>query len=334
MTTHARSGPQSGPNSDGANRVSGPAVRSLIAKAGLLLPLAALFALLSVIAPNFLTVENQLNVLRQVSFVGIIAAGMTFVIVAAEIDISVGSATALASVMLAFFAITLGVNIWLAVGMVLLEGVAIGALIGFVRTRFNVPSFIVTLAFWSGLRGFALLVSNAYPVSISDPTFRWLGTGHIFDIPVPAVFMIVVFVVLAFVSRRTAFGRSVYAVGGNASAARLAGINNTRIRIATFCMTGALAAMSGVLISARVAAGTAGIGVGMEFDVISAVIVGGTNLFGGRGTLFGTFLGVLFIGLLSNGMVLVGVNPYAQQVAQGAIVLLAVILSGGRGRSV
>ena len=305
---------------------------SRLGNAGLVLPLLLLFGFLAWRAPNFLTVENLLNVMRQISFVGIIAAGMTFVIVAAEIDISVGSATAFGSVMLGALAIWAGVNIWLAVPVVLLVGTLVGAAAGWTRARFLVPSFIVTLALWSSLRGGALLVSNAYPISISDPYFRWIGTGTVAGIPFPVIVMVIVFLALGFVARNTVFGRSVYAVGGNADAARLAGLNVKQVRIGVFCLTGFLAALSSILLSARVAAGTASIGVGLEFDVISAVIVGGTSLFGGKGSLLGTFLGVLFIGLLSNGMVLIGVNPYAQDVARGIIVLLAVILSARKGQ--
>lgn len=299
---------------------------------GLLPALIVLFVLLTIFAPNFMTADNLLNVLRQVSFVGIIAAGMTFVIIAAEIDISVGSATALWSVLFAQFAISFGFNIWVSAVLVLMSGLLVGAFAGWVRNRFGIPSFIVTLALYSALRGVALLVSDARPISVSDPAFRWLGTGSIVGVPVPAIIMVVIFVALSFVARSTSFGRSVYAVGGNHKAARLAGINVGRVRVLVFCLTGVLAAVSGVLITARVAAGTPSIGVGLEFDVISAVIVGGASLFGGRGTLWGTFLGVLFIGLLNNGMVLMGVNPYVQDVARGAIVLIAVIISVARGQ--
>ena len=301
--------------------------RRAVGQSGLFLALAALFVALSLIAPNFLTPDNLLNVLRQVAFVGIIAFGMTLVIIGGEVDISVGSAVALSSALLGALHVKAGWPLPLAVLACVLEGILIGLFAGFVRARWNVPSFIATLALYSALRGVAFMITNAFPISIPDERFQFWGNGYLAGVPVPAILMLVAFAVFWFVAERTVFGRSVYAVGGNADAARLSGINVFRIRVMLFGITGGLAALSGVLLSARLASGTASVGVGWEFDVISAVIIGGTSLYGGSGSMVGTLMGVLFIGLLANGMTLMGVNSYAQDAVRGAIVLVAVLVS-------
>jgi sugar transport system permease protein len=300
---------------------------------GLMLALAVLFAFLSVSADNFLTADNLLDILRTVAFTGIIAFGMTLVVVAAEIDISVGSAIGFASALLGVMAVNHGWPLGIAVLFVVLVGTGVGLVAGAVRARFGVPSFIVTLALFSALRGLALLLTNAIPVGIDSDSFSTWGSGEWLGIPIPGVLLIITFVLFWLIANRTTFGRSVYAIGGNPEAAYLSGIPVNRVRIMLFAITGCLAAISGVLQTSQLGAGNPNIGTGVEFSVISAVIVGGASLYGGRGTMFGTLLGVLFIGVLSNGMVLLGVNPYAQQVAQGLIVLIAVLISTVRLRT-
>jgi len=287
----------------------------------------ALTVALSFIAPNFLTAGNLFDVLRQVSFAGIIACGMTLVIVAGEIDISVGSAVAFTSAITGLLIAKVDLPYPIAILLVLLVGAGIGAAAGAVRAFLAVPSFIVTLALFSALSGAALMLTNAIPIPLLDPAFAWLGRGNILGLPVPAAIMLAVFAVFWFLADRTTFGRSVYAIGGNAEAARLAGIPVAAIRVTVFAATGLLAALSGVLQTAQLGAGNATIGRGLEFAVITAVIVGGASLAGGKGSMVGTLLGVLFIGILNNGMVLLGVNSYAQYIANGALVLAAVTLS-------
>lgn len=306
----------------------------VVDQGGLALALLVLYIVLAVIGPNFLTLGNQLNVLREAAFVGIIAFGMTLVIIGGEIDISVGSTVALTSALIGVLAVNNGLPLPVACAVAVAVGGVVGLGAGWVRARLGVPSFIVTLALYLALRGMGLLITNAFPVSIRSDAFNYLGSGYLFGVPVPALVMLVTFGVFLFVSRKTAFGRSVYAVGGNAEAARLSGIPVARVRMLLFATTGVLAALVGVLQSARLSSGNANIANGLEFDVIAAVIIGGASLSGGKGTMLGTFLGVLFITVLANGLVLLGVNPYAQQVARGAIVLLAVLLSTVRGRGV
>jgi simple sugar transport system permease protein len=298
---------------------------------GLPAVLLVMYVVFTLTAPNFLTVDNQLNILQNAAFVGILAFGMTLVIIAAEIDISVGSAVALSSALLGVLVVKAGLPTGVAVVLVLLEGAAVGCLAGAVVAGFGVPSLIVTLALFSAMRGAALLLTNAYPILLPEDFSVW-GSGHLVGVPIPALFLVAAFAVFWFVAARTAFGRSVYAVGGNAESARLSGLPVTRVRVAILGITGLLSAFVGVLQASRLGSADPNIGIGLEFEVISAVIIGGTSLFGGRGTMFGTLIGVLFITVLPNGMVLRGVNPYAQQVVLGGVVLGAVLISSIRTR--
>ena len=301
--------------------------RTFIGRSGLLLALILLFVILAAVAPNFLSARNMFNVLRQVSFVGIIACGMTVALIGAEVDLSVGSVVALTSSLLGVLAIKLGWPLVPAIIVCLVEATLLGTFAGWIRVRWDVPGLIVTIALMLSLRGVAFVLTNAYPIPITNDAFAFLGSGYIVGIPFPAIIFLATMALFGFITTRTVYGRSVYAVGGNAEATRLSGIPVNRVRITIFATTGLLAAMSGVLRTARLNSGYAGVGVGWEFDCIAAVIIGGTSLFGGEGSMFGTLLGVLFIGLLGNGMVLLGVNPYLQDVARGVIILGAVLLS-------
>ncbi|MBA2284061.1 MAG: ABC transporter permease [Ktedonobacteraceae bacterium] len=296
-------------------------------EAGLLVAVLVVFIILSFTAPNFFTVGNFLDVLHSVALQGIVAWGMTLLIIGAEIDISVGPVVAFASVLLAILNTQLNVPLPLAVLLVLLEGTVVGLGAGFIRAYGNVPSFIVTLALWTSIRGLAFLVTNALPIPISSVSFQFWGAGSVAGIPVPAIIMLILFALFWFISQRTVFGRSVFAVGGNADAARLSGIPVTRIRVILFGITGLLSTLSGILLASWLGSGNPGAASGMEFDVIAAVIVGGTDLFGGRGTMFGTFLGVIFIGMLGNGLILLGVSPYVQDIVRGIIILVAVLVN-------
>lgn len=300
---------------------------------GLLVALATLFTLACLVAPHFATTGNLLDVLRQAAFTGVIACGMTLVIVAGEIDVSVGSAIAFSSALFGTLAVTFHMPLWLAALAVVLVGTVMGIGAGAVRAYFNVPSFIVTLAMFSALRGGAMLLTDAMPIPILDGNFQVWGSGSVLGLPVPAVLMAATFLAFAVIASRTTFGRSVYAIGGNAEAAHLSGIPVRRIRMSLFAVTGGLAAITGLLMTSRLGAGNSNIGFGVEFAVITAVIVGGASLFGGKGSMLGTLLGVLFIALLNNAMVLLGINSYAQEVANGLVVLMAVLVGTRRSKN-
>lgn len=291
---------------------------------GLLVVIAILYLFFSTYAQGFISLNNQMNILRDAATIGIAAWAMTLIIISGEIDVSIGPMVAFISVCLAYL-LQFGMPLFPALLVVLMLGSALGTLAGILRGYFNVPSFVATLGLWSALRGMGLFMTNALPVPIDEnPVLDWLGET-LFGIPVSAVFMLLLFVFFLFVSKKTAFGRSVYAVGGNATAAQLCGINVKRIRVLIFTLSGLLAAITGVLLAARLGSGNAGAANGLEFDVIAAVVVGGTALSGGRGSMFGTLLGVLVITLIGNGLVLMGINSFFQQVVRGIIIVVAVL---------
>ncbi len=307
------------------------ALRRFWSRSGLLMALIVLFVALMLFAPNFLSSRNLLNVLRAVTFNGIIACGMTFIIISGDIDVSVGSAVAWTSSLLGVLAIQQGWPLLLAAITVLLLGALVHSVAGFIRVRWAVPAFVVTLTLFLSLRGAARLITNAYPITPFPNEFNFWGGGYLpvgpIQLPVPVLLMLITYAIFYFLSTRTVYGRSVYSVGGNEEAARLSGIPVGRIRIITFAINGFLAAFSGIILSSRIMSGSSNIAEGLEFEVIAAVIIGGTSLAGGEGSIIGTFLGVLFIGLLSNGMTLLGVPSFAQEVARGLIILVAVLIS-------
>ncbi|WP_159565771.1 ABC transporter permease [Budvicia diplopodorum] len=291
---------------------------------GLLVVIAILYFVFTVNAPGFISLNNQMNILRDAATIGIAAWAMTLIIISGEIDVSIGPMVAFISVCLAYL-LQYGIPLLPAFLMVLLLGALLGTLAGALRGIFSVPSFVATLGLWSALRGMGLFMTNALPVPIEESDILdWLG-GQFLGIPVSALIMMLLFAVFLFISKKTAFGRSVFAVGGNATAAQLCGINVKRVRILIFTLSGLLAAITGILLAARLGSGNAGAANGLEFDVIAAVVVGGTALSGGRGSLFGTLLGVLVITLIGNGLVLLGINSFFQQVVRGVIIVVAVL---------
>ena len=301
---------------------------TLVNIVGLLVAIVLLYLYLMFNAVGFFTPANQSGLLRDAALIGVAATGMTLVIIAGEIDVSTGPAVALSSVIVAVAMTQWDLPALLAILLTLVVGAGWGALAGLLRARFLVPSFIATLGLWSVLRGLGQFSTDALPVPLplDDPVMPFL-TGTVLGIPTPAIVMILAFLVFAFVARKTAFGRSVFAIGGNAAAARLAGIEVARVRVVLFALMGMLGAVSGVLLAARLGSGNAGAANGLEFDVIAAVVIGGTAMSGGRGSLIGTFLGVIFITLIGNGLVLLGVDSFLQSVVRGVIIVLAVLLN-------
>ncbi|POR50591.1 monosaccharide ABC transporter membrane protein (CUT2 family) [Paraburkholderia eburnea] len=295
---------------------------------GLLGVIVLLYIVFGVMANGFFSFENQMNILRDASTIGIAAWGATMIIIAGEIDVSVGPMVAFISVIFAYL-LRFHVPLAAATGLALILGAALGAVAGALRALFNVPSFIATLGLWSALRGLALFMSNALPITFDESDFLDRLGDNVLGVPCSALVMLVLFFVFLFVSRKTAYGRSTFAIGGNAHAAALCGIDVKRIRMALFAVAGILAGISGILLTARLGSGNAGAASGLEFDVIAAVVVGGTSLSGGRGSMTGTLLGVLVITLIGNGLVLMGVNPFFQQVVRGFIIVVAVLMNIG-----
>lgn len=295
--------------------------------------LAVLILILVFTAPGFPSLRNLLNVLRTVSMLGIIAFAMTAVIIAGEIDLSVGAGAALAGCIVAWFAgaldDSLGGTAAVMIGftVALIVGFSVGFSVGKFRQWFNVPSFICTLALFTALRGAANLITGGFPLSTFPTWFGFVGGGYLFGIPFPVYLFVLTFAGMHFLMNFTSFGRAVYAVGGNMEAARLSGIDIWWVKSMTLGITGTATAISGTLIASQIGSGTGTTATGMELDVIAAVIIGGTSLFGGKGRIWGTLIGVLFLGCISNGMTLLNVSEYWQYVVRGGIILGAVLLN-------
>lgn len=298
--------------------------------------LIVLCTALAIKAPGFFTADNLLNVLRNVSMQGLIAFGMTMVIIAGEIDLSVGSAVAFAGCLTAWLTERLSAPpiglpitqaVCLAIMLALGAGFLLGTFAGLLRTKYQVPTFITTLAMLTGLSGAAQLITNGFPLTPFPEWYNFFGGGHVLGVPFPAIVFVVAFVFFHFLMNYTSFGRSVYAVGGNAEAARLSGIRVGRVKILVLAITSVLAALSGIMQSAEIMSGTATTAKGWELDVIAAVIIGGTSLAGGIGRIWGTLVGVVFLGVIINGMTLLNVSEYWQLVVRGVLILAAVLIN-------
>ncbi|WP_421916915.1 ABC transporter permease [Mesorhizobium sp.] len=303
-------------------------------EAGVFIALLVLCLFLSFATDGFLTSLNLLNVGRQISLLGIMAVGMTFVLIAGEVDLSVGSTYAFSGLATGMLIIA-GWALLPAIGVGLLTGVAIGLINGVLSTYGRLPSLIATLGMLSIVRGAALILTNGQPVTVNLrngalpevlQTFSFMGQGYLFSIiPMQLVFFVVIAVMAWLVLSFSNFGFRVYAVGGSAKAARVSGISVNKVKIAAFILMGVLAAFAGILSMAFLPSGQAGrTGVGLELDVIAATIVGGASLSGGEGTILGTILGVLIIGVMRNGLVLMGVSPFVQELMIGLVIIIAV----------
>ncbi|AUH53551.1 ribose ABC transporter permease [Chromobacterium sp. ATCC 53434] len=304
-----------------------PQQKANLQRLGPFIALALVVVGLSVMSPDFLTVNNLLNVMRQVSINALIAFGMTLVILLGGIDLSVGSILALSSVIAATL-LRAGADPMLATLAGIAAGAAMGLFNGLVISKGRVAPFIATLATMTILRGLALVFSNGSPITGFDSElFSMLGGGYVAGlVPVPVVSMLVLFVAFWFVLKKTVFGRHLYAAGGNEEAARLSGVKVDRIKLWVYSISGAMSALAGVVLTSRLNSAQPTAGTGYELDAIAAVVLGGTSLTGGRGWIFGTLVGALLIGVLNNGLNLLGVSSFYQQVIKGAVILLAVLL--------
>ena len=281
----------------------------------------------------FLTVKNLFNVLRQISTNLLLACGMTMVIILGGIDLSVGSIIALSGVLAAGCVSRYGFPI----GAALLAGVLIGVLFGlfngFVISKTTIPPFIVTLATMNIARGLAGVYTGGSPVRVVSKEWQFVGAGYIGGIPVPVIIMFVVYVISLLILNRTKFGRHVYAVGGNVTAAEFSGIKVTRVKFIVYLYTGIMAGIAGIILASRMYSGQPTAGEGAEMDAIAAVVVGGTSMAGGSGKLGGTLIGALIIGVLNNGLNLMNVNSFWQTVVKGIVILLAVTTDYLRNRN-
>lgn len=293
----------------------------------LLLVFLLVFLLATLFVPNFFTLENLLNVLRQAAPTMIVAAAMTLVITMAGIDLSVGSGLAVVAVLSAM-ALAAGWPTWMVVPAMVFLGVLIGAINGYFISYQGIPAFIVTLASLSVLRGLALLLTQGYSIPIDpESPFLALGRGWVLGVPVPVLIAAVTVLAIHGLLEWTRFGIYVKGIGSNMEAVRRSGVNVRRIILLVYILSGLAVAISGVITAARLASGSSYTGVGFELQAIAAVIIGGTSLFGGKGSVVGTILGTLFIATIGNVLILKGISPFYEQIIGGTVILLAIWLN-------
>ena len=329
-----------------ARSVNRERFNGFIRKYAIVFILLAMLIAMTFLSEAFLTWRNLLNIVRQISVVGLIAIGVTMVIITGGIDLSSGSVLALAAVVATSLAQRLdwadikfpGLDVPIIVPVV--AALAVGALCGLVNgsliANFKIPPFIATLGMMTVARGFALIYSER-PVSGLRDDYNFIGQGYIppgapFGIPVPIIILLVVAFAAHILLNNTRFGRHIYALGGNEQAARISGINIGRVKMGVYTIAGLLAGLSGLVLSSRIGSGQPGLGLGYELDAIASAVIGGTSLSGGIGTIWGTIVGALIIGVLNNGLDLLNVSAYWQTIVKGSIIVIAVIIDERKNR--
>lgn len=301
-------------------------LRELVSRSGPLGGLIVLFVVMSFLSPFFLTFNNLFNVATQIAVIAILAFGQTFVIVSGGIDLSVGSVLGLSGIVFGWASVVAGLPLILALALGLGAGAGIGLVNGLLITLGKLPPFIATLAMLSAARGLALVISNGQPLNPIPPAIRTLGGGDLFGVvPLPVVLLLVMWVITIVILRSTYPGRCFYAIGGNEEASRLSGINVFRQKLLMYTLSGFFAAVAGILITARLASAQPQAGFTFELDAIAAVVIGGASLAGGVGSASGTLIGALILGVLRNGLNLLNVSSFWQQVVIGAVIALAVM---------
>ena len=288
------------------------------------LVLAVMIIFFSLVTKTFLTLDNLFNVARQVSMLGIASIGMIFVILLGGIDLSTGSIITFVNIVTAYMMVKMDISMWPAILLTLMMCILIGLFNGFAVATFNMPALIVTFATQTIFAGVAYMISGGMPISGLPEEFAVIGQGYVGVVPIPVLIMIVAFVLGGVILNKTYFGRYFYALGGNEEAAKLSGIRVKAIKMLVFALSGLFGGIAGIVMLSKTNSGQATAGRGYEFDVITAVVLGGVSLSGGSGRMLNVVAGVLILGVLSNGMVLMNVSSYAQMVIKGIILLLAV----------
>ncbi|MCA8092958.1 ABC transporter permease [Burkholderia anthina] len=297
-------------------------------------PLVGLIAVciaMMLASPSFLSAANLENVLRQVSINAIIAVGMTCVILTGGIDLSVGAVMALSGTLAAGLMVA-GVNAVAALAIGIAVGLGFGFLNGVFVAFAGMPPIIVTLATMGIARGLALIYTGGYPIDGLPDWVAFFGSGKVFGIQAPVLIMLAVYAIAWLLLDRMPFGRYVYAIGGNEQATRLTGVRVARVKLIVYTLAGLTSAIAAIVLTGRLMSGQPNAGVGFELDAIAAVVMGGTSISGGRGAILGTLVGALLLGVLNNGLNMIGVNPYVQNVIKGGIILLAIYISRERSR--
>jgi len=317
--------------------------RQSLSKFQSLIALIILCLVISLLSDKFLTAANAWNVMRQISVNICISVGMTLVVLTAGIDLSIGSVLALCGAITAGLLkngieipssnLYIGFTILGAIVAGLLVGSLLGWFNGWTITKFKVPPFVATLAMLTIARGLTMLWTKGFPITGLGENFAHLGTGWLLGIPLPVWISGVIVFIAVVITNKTKLGRYIYAIGGNESAATLSGIDIKNIKIAVYTMAGALAGVGGLLVTSRLDAAQPNAGTGYELDSIAAVVIGGTSLSGGRGSVLGTVLGAIIIGVLNNGLVLLNVSPFWQQVVKGFVILAAVVIDKANSKN-
>jgi len=292
---------------------------------GTLFGLVGLCLILWILSPYFLTLSNLLNIVEQSSVISIIAVGMTFVIITAGIDLSVGSILAFSGVIMASL-LQMDLPLLVALSMGLVVGSLCGFLNGVLVSKGLLPPFIATLGMMSIARGAALLVTQGRPISGFSYSFRQLASGEILQIPIPVIIMLVVYISAHFLLTKTRFGRQVYAIGGSEEVSILSGVNVKKVKALVYALSGGLSGLAAIILTARLNSAQPIAGIMYELDAIAATVIGGTSLMGGEGTILGTLVGALIMGVLRNGLNLLNVSSFIQQIVIGSVIILAVLV--------
>lgn len=317
--------------------------KTIFQKYGIVMIFLGLFILMSILSPAFLQTRNLLNVVRQISVIGLVAMGVTMVIITTGIDLSSGSVIALSAVVAASLAqrsdwaaakyphLT-GLPVFIPIIAGLAVGIIAGCINGTIIAKTRIPPFIATLGMMTVARGFALLYSDGRPISSLTNSYNFIGQGEVLGIPFPIIILTVMAIITHTLLNNTKFGRYVYAIGGNEQAALVSGLNVGKYKMMIYTYAGFLSGMAGIVLSARISSGQPGLGLGYELDAIASAVIGGTSLSGGIGTIPGTIVGALIIGVLNNGLDLLNVSAYWQQIVKGAIIVGAVVLDERKNR--
>lgn len=301
--------------------------KELLSKLGPLLALIVLIIFVSILSPSFLSLTNLMNLMRQVSINALIAFGMTFVIITGGIDLSVGSTLALSSAIMAGMIVN-GIDPLIAMTVSLIAGFVLGAVNGLLITKGKLVPFIATLATMTIYRGATLVLTDGKPITGLDETFifQFMGRGYFFGIPFPIVITLVVFALLFVLLHKMSFGRKTFAIGGNEKASFIAGVKSNKIKIFVYSISGVLASLAGIILTSRLNSAQPTAGESYEMDAIASVVLGGTSMSGGKGRIFGTLIGALIIGTLNNGLNLLGVSTFYQQIVKGIVIIIAVLI--------
>lgn len=313
--------------------IDNPVVSIFRGNMGIIAVLVIMCIIVSIATDKFLSANNIISVLRQISINTYIALGMTLIIILGHIDLSVGAIVAMSGTLTVGFIVNQGMPLPIAIMIGILIGALAGFISGFIVANFRVPAFIITMAMMNVANGIAYVYSGGQSTRIKDEFFIAIGTGYLFNvIPLPVVYMVVLILIFSFVLSKTKFGTYVYAIGGNREAARLSGVPIKKVEIIVFTISGLLSAFAGLVLCSRMYSGQPSVGSGYELDAIAACVLGGTSMTGGKGRISGTVFGAMVIGIISNGLNLIGVSSYWQLIVKGLIIACAVLLDNQKDK--